>query len=242
MRHAIVDGFVVYSMPADDPHVAAIRARGLPAVFVDQPLVAGTPFVGVDNRAGSRVVAEHLLGLGHRRLGVVSFPIRSDVLRGRADLARQERVDRDVTRDRLRGYRDAVEAAGLDWSEVQVEERLRSDTDEGRDAAVALLTGPDRPTGILAMSDHLALGVIEAAHALGLRVPDDLSVVGFDDIPRAGADRTRPDHDPPAARGRGELAGELLLGALSGSPGPGTTCASCPPGWWGSTAPPADRG
>ena len=108
-------------------------------MVVDQPRVPDAPFVGVDNRGASRRVAEHLLAQGHRRLAVVSFPFRSDVHRGRADAARQDAATRDVTRERLLGYRDAVEAAGLDWGDVQVEERLRSDTEEGQDAGRALL-------------------------------------------------------------------------------------------------------
>jgi DNA-binding LacI/PurR family transcriptional regulator len=217
VRDAIVDGFVVYSMPADDPHVAAIQGRGQPVVFVDQPHVAGMHFVGVDIRAASRRLTEHLLELGHRRLAVVSFPLGPDMHRGPADLARQAAATREVTRDRLRGYRDAVEAHGLDWGRVRVEERLRSGADEGRDAGLVLLSARPRPTAVLAMSDHLALGVVEAAHQLGLRVPGDVSVVGFDDIPGAAA------ADPPLTTmrqplaGKGEVAGELLLESLAGA-------------------------
>jgi DNA-binding LacI/PurR family transcriptional regulator len=215
VRDAIVDGFIVYSMPGDDPHVDAMLARGLPVVMVDQPHVPGIPFVGVDNRSSARLLAEHVLGLGHRRLGVVSFPMRTEVHRGPADLARQARATREVTRDRLAGYRDAVEAAGSDWSGVRVEERLRSDTDEGRDAGRALLASAPRPTAILAMSDHLAVGVVEAARDVGLRVPDDLTVVGFDDIPLASAAEVALTTIRQPLAERGELAGELLLAALS---------------------------
>lgn len=215
VRDAIVDGFVVYSMPDDDPHVAAIRERQLPTVFADQPRPAGVPFVGVDDRAASREVAEHLLRLGHRHLAVVSFPCQSDGYRGPADLARQASATRRVTHGRLLGYRQAVEAAGLDWAAVRVEERLRSDAAEGFDAGMALLSGADRPTAILAMSDHLALGVLDAARRLGVEVPGEVSVVGFDDIPRAASG------DPPLTTiqqpltERGELAGMLLLEALA---------------------------
>jgi DNA-binding LacI/PurR family transcriptional regulator len=220
VRDAIVDGFVVYSMPAEDPHVEAILSRGQPVVFVDQPRIPHAHFVGVDIRAASRQLAEHLLALGHRRLAVVSFPLGADVNRGPADAARQAAATREVTRDRLAGYRDAVEAAGLDWEAIRVEERLRSDEEEGRDAAMVLLAQRPRPTAILAMSDHLSLGVIEACRQLGLRVPDDVSVVGFDDIPQASMS------DPPLTTmrqpltGKGDLAGELLLASLAGTGGP----------------------
>lgn len=215
VHDAIVDGFVVYSMPDDDPHVAAIRERLLPTIYVDQPRPDGVPFVGVDNRAASRVAAEHLIRLGHRRLAIVSFPCQSDGHRGPADIERQAGATRLVTRDRLAGYRDAVNEAGLDWSAVRVEERLRSDATEGFDAGLALLSRPDRPTGILAMSDHLALGVIDAARQLALDVPADLSVVGFDDIPRAASSEPPLTTIQQPLSERGEVAGTLLLDALA---------------------------
>lgn len=215
VRDAIVDGFVVYSMPDDDPHVDAVRQRQLPTVFVDQPHRPGSHFVYIDNRGASRLAAEHVLTAGHDRLAVVSFPCISDDLRGPADEARQAAATRQVTRERLAGYRDAVTDRGFAWSDVRVEERPRSDEEEGRAAGMSLLTGPDRPTAILAMSDQLALGVIDAARASGLSVPGDLSVVGFDDIPRAA------QCDPPLTTvsqrlmGKGVAAGELLLAALA---------------------------
>jgi DNA-binding LacI/PurR family transcriptional regulator len=214
VRDAIVDGFLVYSMRDDDAHVAAILERQLPAVFVDQPYVPQAHFVGIDNRSPSRQLAGHLLELGHRRLAVVAFPCDSDGYRGPADVARQERATRRVTRDRLSGYRDAVEGAGLEWPDVIVEERLRSDEGEGLDAGLAILRRDPRPTAILAMSDQLALGILQATRQLGLRVPQDVSVVGFDDIPSASlASPGLTTVRQPLAR-KGVLAADVLMRAL----------------------------
>jgi DNA-binding LacI/PurR family transcriptional regulator len=216
VRDAIVDGFVVYSMPDDDPHVEAVAQRQLPTVFVDQPYRPGSHFVRIDNRGTAQEVAGVALAAGHARLAVVSFPCVSDDYRGPASLARQAAATRQVTRERLAGYRDAVAAHGLRWEDVLVDERPRSDEAEGRAAGLALLASAPRPTAILAMSDQLAFGVIDAARSLGLSVPEDLSVVGFDDIPRAAL------NDPPLTTvrqelmGKGVAAGELLMAALLG--------------------------
>lgn len=215
VRDAIVDGFVVYSMPDDDAHVGAVLERQQPAVFVDQPFVPGVHFVGVDNRAASRRLMEHLLERGHREVAVVSFPCGTDGARGRADLERQATTTRRVTRERLGGYRDALEAAGLGWQRIVVEERLRSDEDEGFDAGLSLLAERPRPTAIVAMSDHLALGVLRAARQLGVSVPGDLSVVGFDDIPAAAASSPGLTTVRQPLMEKGMLAAELLLRSLA---------------------------
>jgi DNA-binding LacI/PurR family transcriptional regulator len=144
-----------------------LTSRSIPFVVVDtdgQPL-PGVPTVGSNNWAGGLAATRHLIGLGHRRIAVISGP--SGVLCSRA------RVD---------GYRSALEEAGaqLDhalvrWGDFYVE--------GGRRHALDLLQLPDRPTAIFAGSDYQALGVIRAATELGLSVPHDLSVVGYDDLP-----------------------------------------------------------
>jgi DNA-binding LacI/PurR family transcriptional regulator len=216
VREAIVDGFIVYSMPTDHPHVLAMQERGVPVVMVDQPRTRDLPFVGIDNRAAARSVAEHVLSLGHRRLAVVAFPGTATPRRGPVSMEDQDAITREVTRDRLQGYRDAVEAAGFDWNRVRVEERLRSDAGEGLDAGRALLARSERPTAILAMSDQLALGVLQAAQECGLAVPSSLSIVGFDDIPAASiSEPTLTTVRQPLVE-RGRLAAELLVSAMSG--------------------------
>src|SRR3712207_4314935 len=186
---AAVDGFVVYSMSDEEPLLAAALDRGLPTVVVDQPTREGVPFVGVDDEAAARKAAGHLLALGHERLGVVSFALSPDGREGVADLGRQEAAAFGVSRSRLGGYRGAVEDAGLPWPGVPVYECPGSTAALGHRAARKLLSQEQRPTAVLCASDQLALGVLAAAEELGLSVPEDLSVVGFDDVPPgAGAD------------------------------------------------------
>jgi len=184
LSNALVDGLVIHSM-YEDARVASARARGLPLVVCDQPQMPGVPFVGIDDRTAARRVAEHVAGLGHRRIGIVLFELSPDTREGPADLARQATAVYETTSKRLAGYRDALEAAGLAWPEVPVHETPRNDPEFGRRAAHALLDGTPRPTALLCASDVLALGARQAARERGLGVPGELSIAGFDDIPEA---------------------------------------------------------
>ncbi len=213
---ALVDGLVLYCLPADDDRLRVARERGLPVVAVDSPRPPLAPAVTVDDRGGARAAARHLLDLGHRRVAVVAERLAADGWEGTAPRARQDANPYDGTRERLAGYRDAWEAAGLDWDAVRVEERAPYGRDAGRRAARDLLA--DRPTAVLAMSDELALGVLDAAAARGLRVPGDLSVVGFDDTPSAAAAGLTTVAQPHLEKGA--AAARLLLDLPGGAAAP----------------------
>ncbi len=185
VRAAAVDGVIIHSMPADDPLVGAAVERRLPAVIVDQPPVEGIPSVNVDDEWAARTATEHLLRLGHRRLGVVSFRLALEARSGMVDPDRRGDATLRPSGARLRGVTSAASAAGISRDDVPVYECVVSSPEEGRAAAGALLSREPRPTAILALSDQLAFGVVEAATQVGLSVPEDLSVVGFDDVPEA---------------------------------------------------------
>lgn len=212
---AMVDGFVAFSLPDDDPLVDAALGRRLPTVFVDQPPRPGVPFVGIDDEGAAREAAGHLVGLGHRRFGVLSLELTVEPAGGFADRERREAATYEVSRARLRGYAAALAAAGLP-DDFPVYECAENTREQGRVAAGALLSLEPRPTALLAMSDRLALGVLEAAREMGLSVPGDLSVVGFDDVPDAA--RSEPPlttvHQPHVEKGR--RAGRLLIERIEG--------------------------
>jgi DNA-binding LacI/PurR family transcriptional regulator len=208
-----VDGLVVYSIPRDHPLVAAALRRHLPAVTVDQPRLPHLPFVGIDDAGGARRAAEHLLQLGHRRFGVVALRLALPARDAPADGERQAAATFSFSHNRLRGYASALEAAGVRWSEVQVEERAHNTVAAGRDAGLRLLAAKPRPTAILCMSDQLAIGVCEAVAQAGLTVPHDLSVIGFDDSPSAAVAGLTTVRQP--LREKGERAGRLLLDRLA---------------------------
>lgn len=211
---AAVDGFVIYSMGDEEPALTAALGRRLPSVVVDQPIDTGLPFVAIDDEGAARTEAEHLLALGHRRFAVVSFALSPDGRAGIADAGRQEHATFRVTRERLRGYQTALEAADLLWSEVPVHESQGSTSELGYQAAEAVLSAAIRPTAILAASDQLALGVVAWVSDHGLSVPEDVSVVGFDDIPAAAASHPPLTTIHQDHTGKGLLAGRLLIAHL----------------------------
>jgi DNA-binding LacI/PurR family transcriptional regulator len=178
-RDVAMDGALVYSCEVDSPALAWLIRRGLPLVFVDQTSRPGIPSINIDDRAGARAAAQHIVDLGHTRVGLVTVGLAyDDGIVTDPDLAGAPHV----TAERLRGWTDALDAAGA--SRVIVNQSLTLEGDAFA-SGLLLLDRPDRPTAVLCFSDVMADGVIRAATELGLRVPDDLSVVGFDDHPLA---------------------------------------------------------
>ena len=213
---AAVDGWVVQSLPDGHVAVAAALAQHRPLVVLDQPSLPDVPTVSVDDEGGAAAAAGHLLQLGHRRLAVLSMPLRRDGRQGLADPARQAAAHYPVMRRRLRGALTAIAAAGLDPAGIPVLECAANDIDAGAAGAAQLLAAADPPTGLLALSDQLALGALRAARDAGVPVPGGLSVVGFDDAP--GAAHAEPPLTTVAQPllERGRAAGALLLGLLRG--------------------------
>jgi DNA-binding LacI/PurR family transcriptional regulator len=205
---SLVDGVVVYSVADDDPVLAAALERRMPAVVVDQPRDAGAPWVGVDEERACRKLCRHVLELGHRRLAVIATELDRSRRGGLADRPRQDAATFAATRARLRGYRTAAEAAGIDWATVPVWEATGSEREQGRAAAAALLDARPPPTALLAMTDELALGALSAARGV--------SITGFDDLPAAAAAGLTTVAQPHMRKG--ELAATLLLDLLAGRP------------------------
>ncbi|GAB3107935.1 LacI family DNA-binding transcriptional regulator [Streptomyces calidiresistens] len=161
------DGVVIVASRLSETVRSQLSARALPFVVVDpegEP-AAGVVSVGATNWSGGLAATRHLLELGHRRIGMISGP--PDML------CSQARID---------GYRAALETAGIAIDPTLVR-RGTFLVDSGRTHGTALLTMDEPPTAIFAGSDLQAFGVLDAARRLGLRVPEDLSVVGFDDLP-----------------------------------------------------------
>jgi DNA-binding LacI/PurR family transcriptional regulator len=213
---AVVDGFVTYCLPDGDPALDAARERGVPLVLVDHPGQPGEAAVRVDDPGGGRAVVEHLLDLGHRRLAVVSYELGLSRRHGLVDADRLDHIAFAGTRERLGGYRAALADAGLDWPATPIFECDRNGRQPGREAASELLARRPRPTAIVAMSDELAMGVLEAAHDRGLQLPRDLSVVGFDDTPGAAVATPPLTTVRQPLRRKGEEAGQRLLALRDG--------------------------
>lgn len=187
----------------------AVKARGIPVVVVEGDAGDDIPRIVLDNREAQRQAASHLRALDHRRVAVLTLPARAGWQAGW--LLDGTGVTIDVTRERLAG---ALEV----YPDAPVYAAAGSFIDEGLAAGRVLFADPShRPTAVIAQSDLLAAGVIRAAEEAGLRVPEDVSVTGFDGIV---VDGLAPYElttlvQPAAAKGR--AAGQAVAAMLEGS-------------------------
>jgi DNA-binding LacI/PurR family transcriptional regulator len=216
LANAIVDGLVVWTLPDRHPLLRQARERNIPLVIHGGPRLDGIPFVGMDDRAAAQTAAEHLVQLGHRSLAVISHPFGPTRRARLRNPAKPGRPSYRVTRERLAGYQAAAnttaEPAALSIYEVAV-----NSSDEGHRAARVLLTATPRPTSLLAMSDQLALGALAAARELDLRVPHDVSIVGWDDSPSArGSDPPLTTIHQSPLHDQGRTCARLLIAATRG--------------------------
>jgi DNA-binding LacI/PurR family transcriptional regulator len=180
VRTAAVDGFVVWTTSDDDPVLAAVQAVGRAAVVHGGPAVAGLGLVGIDNVAAARAIGA-LAFTGARRPAVLSFPLSRDRISTIGRGVGPDGVLFPVTRERLAGYRQAAEDAGIAWADVVVAVCSHNDRVEAEDMTRVLLAGPEPPDAIAAMGDEQAAGVVRAVRAAGLTVPRDVAVTGWDD-------------------------------------------------------------
>ncbi len=168
-----VDGLIIVSWRVPLSSVERLARRGFPVVLIDAfSRLDDVSWVSAEDRRGARQAAEHLIGLGHRRIGFIGG--------GDAPYLAQQR---------LGGFREALEAAGIDPAGCPV---VQGDFSQrsGYAAASELLSMSPRPSAIFAANDLMAMGAMTAMQELGLRFPEDMSIVGFDDI--ASAARLRP--------------------------------------------------
>ena len=213
IRSASVDGFVSLGLSPDDKALEVLDRIGIPAVLIDSEVSPTHPSVNVDDEGGARQASEHVLELGHRIIAIIVLPPTRAQVQNTPTAAR-----------RLVGYETAIKNAGAPKPHTAM---AGISVAAGVRAFEALPTGKRRPTAVLAMSDMAAIGIMSAAQAAGFRVPDDLSVVGFDDIPAAAW--TNPPlttvRQPIVEKGR--LAARLLIERMKGrtveSPSPLST-------------------
>jgi DNA-binding LacI/PurR family transcriptional regulator len=196
-RRDRADGLLIMSLPPPPTSLHRLATSGVPIVLLDAE-APGMPAVVTDDVLGGRLATQHLLDLGHERIAFIGDDPRNP-LGFVAGTAREE------------GYRRTMADAGLPIPAgyVQHGPHVR---DVARDLAAELVARPDRPTAIFASSDTQAIGALEAARAAGLGVPEDVSVVGFDDVEVSGYVGLTTVRQPLFESGA--LAASLLLGMV----------------------------
>lgn len=208
-RDVPLDGAMVFSCSNTSQSVEWLRRRKLPMVFVDQEPVDDVTCINIDERGGAAQAAQHLVDLGHRRIALIATNNTTVGIAGSPD----DEHGKYTNRYRMKGWQDALDAAGIQPLVVYVDHNIQA----SGEAATQLLSRPvdERPTAILCYSDTLAVGVIQAARRLGITIPDELSVVGFDDA------RFASNLEPPLTtvhqdvQSKGTLAASALTDAIA---------------------------
>jgi LacI family transcriptional regulator len=199
-RHHNVDGAVLMGVDADDAELRRLLRSDLPCVGVDVAIEGvATAYVMSDNVAGIHAAMRHLHELGHRRIATITGLIETK-----------------PGIDRLRGYREACRDLGLAYRDEYV---AYGDFyfDSGQAAAARLLACDEPPTGIVAASDMMAIGAYKAARERGVRVPEELSIVGFDDMQLAGHVQPPLTTVAQDKAGLGVAAARVLLCQIAGA-------------------------
>lgn len=170
LRGDRVDGVLILSLSPRDDDLPYLEKAEVPVVLVDanHPSLDFLNRVTVDDITGGRLATQHLIDLGHTRIGFISDFLDTP-------------FNFTSSRDRYLGYREALQAADLPFR-PQYHEQGEHGRFEAYFSALEMLALPERPTAIFATSDTQAMGVLQAARELGLNVPEDLSVIGYDDI------------------------------------------------------------
>ena len=192
-----VQGVLITPVDPEGPLLGALSSRGIPVVIVDRTLETNSHCtVAVDDVLGGRLAVEHLLDLGHERIAYVGGP---------------ERIGQ--VRDRREGARQAIRKAGLPEDQLVLVETEALTVDDGLGAGerIAGMPAANRPTAAFCANDLLALGLLQRCVALGIRVPEDLAIVGYDDIDFAGAAAVPLTSVRQPRRRLGQAAAELLI-------------------------------
>ena len=165
VREKHTDGIILSGPRSDDQQLPRLKAEGFPVVLLGQLPGSGIPFVDVDNVGAAKQAVSHLLGLGHRRVGMIT----------------NAPLEYTAARDRLTGYRQVLEEDGVPFDEGLVRHGdFREES--GRVAMNHLLDLPDPPTAVFVASDLVAFGALVVIRERGLIIPDDVAMVGFDDV------------------------------------------------------------
>lgn len=194
-----IDGLIISGPRTENTALCSLVEEGFPLVLMGQLPDPDFCYVDIDNRAAARMAVEHLVGLGHRRIGCIT----------------NAHISYTAAIERLQGYRDALEVHNIRYRDEWV--RYGDFTpDSGHEQMSGLLDRSELPSAVFVASDVVAFGAMAAIRERGLRIPEDMAVVGFDDVPfaRYFTPPLTTAHLPAADLGR--QAGEMLIKLIRG--------------------------
>lgn len=194
-----VDGLLLSSLHSPATDFVDDLALSVPAVALNRHAASGLPFAGGDDYAGGRLAGQHLLDCGYQRIAAVGGPLFAT-----------------TGSDRLAGFLDALRDAGVEVPADRIA-HARMDVRGGIEAAQTLLARDDRPDAVFCVSDTMAIGLLGVARDLGLSIPADLGLIGYNDIPVAGQLPVPLTTVVTPAHGIGQAGVRLLLGMISGT-------------------------
>jgi DNA-binding LacI/PurR family transcriptional regulator len=201
--NAAVDGFLTLGLEPFKSTMMVLRQRGVPYVMIDTDPIEGVPAVNVTDQAGARAAMRHVLKAGHRKITILAI---------RSGKEGRYREYVGTLRRRMDGYIAALGEEGLamDGEQIRLIE-CASNARGGRDAFDDAWSARIQPTALVAMSDIIAIGAMDAARERGVRIPKDLSIVGFDDIPAASWVAPPLTTVAQPLRRKGRLAADVLV-------------------------------
>jgi alanine racemase len=208
IENAAVDGFITLGLEETKATMVVLRQRGVPFVTVDSDPIEGIPAVNIDDESGAKAAMKHVLDFGHRQITILA--IRS----GREGRYQEYH---GTLHHRMDGYLAALSDYGLTLDRRNIRLLEGVCTEKGGQASFRMIwKSRRRPTAIVVMSDIMAIGVLNAAREAGVAVPEELSIVGFDDIPMAALINPPLTTVAQPRCKKGKLAAELLLGFING--------------------------
>lgn len=207
----IPDSFIVYGKPVDASVVERIQRQGKPLIAVDFKL-DGAPSINVNNREASYEIAKHALQNIEGKVLILGLKLEPSTAITLLHHDRLYSSEESISRCRFEGYKDAMEEAGIEISSQDVWQIHQLEPEALKTVLRGALTAPDKVGAMLCMSDKIALAALEVTRELGIKVPEELRVVGFDNIPDAATHELTTVNQPLTEKGR--IAAQMALGLI----------------------------
>lgn len=208
----LIDGLLVSTLPDNHPAIQTIVQQQIPVVIIDSPAIPDVSYVGINDKEAAKMQINHLISLGHSRIGILVERLIPDGFKGIVTLDRIQRSNEMIARKRVLGYIEAASEAGLEPDSLTIYEAGGFDRVAGEKASEELLNDPSI-TGVVATSDVMAFACISVARQRAYAVPGQLSVVGFDDVPESREYALTTIRQPTAEKGI--YAAKLLMDQIA---------------------------